>query len=67
MVMIERDADVISKEEYEHLLKIARKMHLWIFNNVFDEQEVYDECGLTDEDNAMLGYIGQIVIEERKE
>lgn len=65
--MIERNADVVSKEEYEHLLKIAKNMHLWIFHNVFDEQKVYDECSLTDEDNIMLGYIGQIVIEERKE
>ena len=51
-------ADVVSAEDYKHLLKIANKMHLWIFNHTFDEQAAYDECGLTDEDNAMLGYGG---------
>lgn len=25
-------ADVVSKEEYSHLLQIASKMHLWIFS-----------------------------------
>ena len=47
-------------EEYEHLLKIARKMHTWIFLNTGDEQAVYDEIGLSDEDNILLGYGGQI-------
>lgn len=47
-------------EEYEHLLKIARKMHTWIFLNTGDEQAVYDEIGLSDEDNVLLGYGGQI-------
>lgn len=51
-------ADVVPAEVYNHLLKIANKMHLWIFNHTFDEQAAYDECGLTDEDNAMLGYGG---------
>lgn len=51
-------ADVVSAEDYNHLLKIANKMHLWIFMNTGDEQAAYDECGLTDEDNAMLGYGG---------
>jgi len=51
-------ADVVSAEDYKHLLRIANKMHLWIFNHTFDEQAAYDECGLTDEDNAMLGYGG---------
>lgn len=47
---------------YERLLEIARKMHCWIFLNVGDEQEVYDKLGLTDEENAILGYSGQMVI-----
>lgn len=49
------DGDQIYKD-FWHLMKIAKKMHLWIFHNTFDEQKAYDECGLTDEDNAMLGY-----------
>lgn len=45
--------------EYERLLQIARKMHLWIFLHSEDEQKVYDELGLTDKENKMLGYSGQ--------
>lgn len=44
----------------EELLKAAKKMHTWIFLNSFDEQAAYDECGLSDEMNAALGYGGQI-------
>lgn len=47
---------------YERLLEIARKMHFWIFLSVGDEQKVYDELGLTDEENAVLGYSGQMMI-----
>lgn len=47
---------------YERLLEIARKMHCWIFLNTGDEQEVYDKLGLTDEENAVLGYSGQMVV-----
>lgn len=43
----------------EELLKSARAMHTWIFLNTGDEQKAYDECGLSDEMNAMLGYGGQ--------
>ena len=46
-------------EENERLKYIGHKMHLWIFLNTGDEQKVYDEIGLTDEENAMLGYGGQ--------
>lgn len=56
-------ADVVSKEQYDHLLRAARRMHEWIFLNSCDELEAYRECGLTDEDNALLGYIGQIQLE----
>lgn len=49
----------MNKIEYERLLQIARKMHTWIFLHSFDEQEVYDKLGLTDEENAILGYSGQ--------
>lgn len=47
----------------EELLKAAKAMHTWIFLNTGDEQAVYDECGLTDEMNAALGYCGQYVAE----
>lgn len=48
--------------EYERLLKIAKKMHLWIFLNCGDEESVYDELGLTSEENEILGYPGKIKI-----
>ena len=44
----------------ERLLQIARKMHLWIFLHSDNEQEIYDELGLTEEENKILGYSGQI-------
>lgn len=55
------------QEENERLKKIAHKMHLWIFLHTGDEQKVYDELGLTDEENAMLGYSGQFRIGEDKD
>ena len=51
----------------EELLKAAKAMHTWIFLNSVDEQAAYDECGLTDEMNAALGYGGQFVVELPKE
>lgn len=50
------------QEKYDRLLKIAKKMHLWIFLHSGDEQKVYDELGLTDKENEMLGYSGKIVL-----
>lgn len=50
------------QQDNERLRGIAHKMHLWIFLNSGDEQKVYDELGLTDEENTMLGYSGQIRI-----
>ena len=44
----------------EQLLKVAKKMHLWIFLHSGDEQEAYDWCGLSDEMNTALGYGGQL-------
>ena len=55
------DGDQIYKD-FWWLMRIARKMHTWIFLHTFDEQEVYDELGLTDEENAFLGYGGQFVL-----
>lgn len=46
----------------EELLKAAKKMHTWIFLNTGDEQKAYDECGLSDEMNAALGYGGRFEI-----
>lgn len=51
----------------EELMKAAKAMHTWIFLNTGDEQKVYDECGLSDEMNAALGYCGQFVAELPKE
>lgn len=45
---------------YERLLKLAKKMHTWIFLNTGDEQEVYDKLGITEEENYVFGYGGKI-------
>lgn len=45
--------------EYMHLLKLAKKMHTWIFLHTFNEDETYKELGLTDEDNALFGSFGK--------
>lgn len=55
------------KADRDHLLEIAKKMHLWIFKNTFDEYEAYKECGLTDEDDIRLGYGGRFEIEVKDE
>lgn len=47
----------------EELLTAAKAMHTWIFLNSGDEQDAYDECGLTDEMNMALGYGGQYIAE----
>ena len=54
------------QEENERFKKISHKMHLWIFLHCGDEQKVYDELGLTDEENAMLGYSGQFRMRSEK-
>jgi len=46
----------------EDLLRIGAKMHTWIFLHTTDEQAAYDEIGLTDEQNAMFGYSGQMIL-----
>lgn len=55
-------ADVVDGETYRELLKVAKKMHCWIFLNTDDELGAYDECGLTDEMNVLLGYDGQFTV-----
>ena len=51
----------------QELLKAAKAMHTWIFLNTVDEQTAYEECGLTDEMNAALGYGGRYIVEPPKE
>ena len=58
-------ADVVEGKAYRDLLGAAKKMHLWIFKNTADEMSAYDECGLTDEMNALLGYGGRYEITVR--
>lgn len=58
-------ADVVSKADYDELLKAARAMHTWIFLHSFDELEAYDECKLTPEMNALLGYGGRLEIRSK--
>ena len=58
-----KNARIEDKPTYERLHQIARKMHGWIFLNSGDEQAVYDELGLTDEENAFLGYGGRFIVE----
>ena len=60
----EPTVDAVPKDEYRELLKAARKMHLWIFLNTADEEKAYEECELTDEMNALLGYSGSFVIND---
>lgn len=58
---------VDAAEAIEELLKAAKAMHTWIFLNTGDEQAAYNECGLTDEMNTVLGYGGQYIVEPPKE
>lgn len=51
------------REEYSILLKIAKKLHEWIFIHTLNEDEVFRELGLTEEDNELLGSAGKIIIE----
>ena len=65
----EKAKEVIKDQhnEIERLKTICKKMHLWIFLNSGDEQKIYDEIGLTKEENEMLGYSGQLKIKGDKE
>lgn len=53
---------IVAADAIEELLKIGAKMHTWIFLNTADEQAAYDEIGLTDEQNALFGYSGQMIL-----
>ena len=62
--IILNDTEEIGEKDKEinRLKEIAHKMHTWIFLHSGDEQKVYDELGLTDEENARLGDSGQFRI-----
>lgn len=45
---------------YNRLLKLAKRMHFWIWDHSFDEQKVYDQLGLTEEENYVFGYGGKM-------
>ena len=61
--LLEKYEHAIAKAKgYDYLLHLAKAMHLWIFLHAIDEQEVYDELGFTDEDNALLGSIGRPMV-----
>lgn len=47
---------------YERLLELANNMHTWIFLNTGYEQKVYDELGITEEENYVFGYGGKIEV-----
>ena len=51
---------MMNKISYERLLQIARKMHLYIFLHSGNEEDIYNELGLTDEENEILGYFGKL-------
>ena len=57
------DCPLILVPDYDELLRAARAMHTWIFLNSVDEYEAYEECGLSDEMDAILGYAGSFMVE----
>lgn len=54
--------EIAEKISKERLLELCYKMHLWIFKNCIGEDEVYDELGLTNEENFLFGYGGSFEI-----
>lgn len=62
--LMRKAADAIAE-----LFKAAKAMHTWIFLNTGDEQAAYDDCGLSDELNAALGYCGafEMILDRPKE
>lgn len=60
--LMHRAADAI-----DELYKAALAMHTWIFLHTGDEQAAYDECRLSDEMNAALGYGGSFVVKQEQE
>ena len=58
---------IFSKITKERLLEIANALHLWIFKNCTNEWEIYEELGLNDEENFLLGYGGSFSLEVDKD
>lgn len=63
----QKKKEVFDNTSKERLLEIAHTMHTWIFLHSSDEQEIYDELGLTDEENFLFGYGGQYIISKEGE
>lgn len=53
---------ILSKITKERLFEIANALHLWIFKNCTNEWEIYEELGLSGEENFLLGYGGRYEI-----
>lgn len=47
---------------YERLWELALKMHCWIFLHCADEEKVYDQLGIPEEENYVFGYGGKIEV-----
>ena len=47
---------------FRRVLDAAKRMHEWIFLNVPDEEQVYKECGISQDINALLGSLGRAEI-----
>ena len=58
-----KQKEVFEKISKERLLEIAHAMHTWIFMNCVGEDELYEELGLTDEENLLFGYGGSVKVE----
>lgn len=57
-----KQKEIFENISKERLMEIAHKMHTWIFIHSGDEYEVYEELGLSDEENLLFGYGGQYTI-----
>lgn len=64
MARKEKQKEIFENISKERLMEIAHKMHTWIFIHSGDEYEVYEELGLSDEENLLFGYGGQYIIEK---
>lgn len=64
----EKDLEIVKEHiSYERLLKIARKMHLWIFLHSGDDNYEYEKMGITDVENAILGSVYVVKDEENED
>ncbi len=59
-LVLEAADELERQDKYnKELVGAASKMHTWIFLHSADEQDAYDWCGLTEEQNALFGYGGK--------